>query len=231
LANGGTVFLDEIGDVSPAMQTKLLRVLQERTMEPLGSVETVKVDVRVIAATNRNLGQLVSQGTFREDLYYRINIVRLELPPLRDRREDIPLLVDYFVAQFNRCQNKRIAGVSDEVAALLLNHDFPGNVRELENIVEYAFVVCRGGLIELRHLPPALQQLGGVTPCVALGSSTLKDLETIHILDALRRHNGNRAAAARELGINPSTLFRKIKSQGIQLPAANSRRAAPDSAR
>lgn len=224
LADGGTVFLDEIGDVSPAMQTKLLRVLQERVFEPLGSVESVKVDVRVIAATNQDLGQLVREGRFREDLYYRINIVRLQLPPLRERREDIPLLVDHFVAKFNRFQGKHVAGVSDEAAAILMTHDYPGNVRELENIIEYAFVLCRGGLIEPRHLPPSLREQSLHEPQFGPGSFTLKNLETLHIVDAVRRHEGNRTAAARELGINPSTLFRKIKSLGIRLPPVNGRR-------
>ena len=135
LADSGTIFLDEIGDVSPAMQSKLLRVLQEGVYEPLGSIESANVDVRVIAATNKDLGRLVSEGTFREDLYYRINVVRLQLPPLCDRREDIPLLVEHFISKFNRLQDKRILGVSPEVMAILLGHDYPGNVRELENII------------------------------------------------------------------------------------------------
>jgi PAS domain S-box-containing protein len=223
LANGGTIFLDEIGDVSSAMQTKLLRVLQERVVEPLGSVESTKVDVRVITATNQDLGALVRAGTFREDLYYRINIVRLELPSLKERREDIPLLIDHFIAKFNRLQGKRVATVSDDVASILMAHDYPGNVRELENIIEYAFVLCRGGVIESRHLPPALQRCGHG----AIGGSgrefTLKDLELYHIVEALRRHDGNRTAAARDLGINPSTLFRKIKALDIQVPAADGR--------
>ena len=143
LANGGTIFLDEIGDISSAMQARLLRVLQERVYEPLGGVEPVKTDVRVIAATNKSLGKLVEQGRFREDLFYRIHVIRIELPSLRDRREDIPLLIDHFIARFNRLKGKDIAGVSDPVLARLMEHDFPGNVRELENIIEHAFVLCR----------------------------------------------------------------------------------------
>ena len=174
LANGGTIFLDEIGDVSPAMQARLLRVLQERVIEPLGAVESVKVDVRVVAATNKNLAKLVESGQFREDLFYRIRVIRLELPGLQQRREDIPLLVDHLVARFNRLQGKDIAGVSEEVLARLMDHDYPGNVRELENVIEQAFVLCRGGLIELRHLPPEFRPAGGSTPAERAGPMTLR---------------------------------------------------------
>ena len=215
LAEGGSLFLDEIGDISPAMQTRLLRVLQERTYEPLGGVEPVAANVRVIAATNKSLAALVRDGKFREDLFYRVNVVRLELPALRDRREDLPLLVEHLVARFNRLKGRDIAGVSDAVLARLMAHDFPGNVRELENIVEHAFALCRGGLIELAHLPP---QLSG--DATALRASlppglTLGEMEQVLIRDALRRNQGNRTATARELGIDASTLFRKIKSFGL----------------
>jgi len=215
VADRGTLFLDEIGDVSPAMQTRLLRVLQERVYEPLGSVEPVPVDVRIVAATHRDLDELVRAGKFRDDLYYRINVVRLRLPPLRQRREDIPLLVDRFVTRFSRVQNKDIVGVSDATLAILMAYDYPGNVRELENIIEHAFVLCRGGLIEPQHLPSTLQAVSGSGPRRLKTGLTLRELEAIHIADALRRHHGNRAAAARELGINPSTLFRKLKTLGI----------------
>ena len=218
LADGGTILLDEVGDISPAMQSRLLRVLQERVFEPLGAVEPVEVDVRVIAATNRDLAKLVRKGTFRQDLFYRINVVRLKLPELRDRREDIPLLVERFISKFNRLQSKDVAGVSDEALTILMEHDYPGNVRELENVVEHAFVLCRGGLIEPRHLPPALRGGADASLLRTKGPRTLKALETMHIADAIRRHGGNRTAAARELGVNPSTLFRKIKSLGIELP-------------
>jgi PAS domain S-box-containing protein len=217
LADGGTLLLDEIGDISPAMQVRLLRVLQERVYEPLGSVEPVKTDVRIIAATNKDLGKLVRKGIFREDLFYRIHVIRLPLPNLRDRREDIPLLIEHFIAKFNRLQGKDVVGVSDEVLARLMEHDYPGNVRELENVIEHAFVLCRGALIELAHLPP---QLRGVTEATSpnIAGMTLEAMERFLIADALRRHGGNRAAAARQLGINPSTLFRKLKSLGIDLP-------------
>jgi PAS domain S-box-containing protein len=220
LAEGGTLLLDEIGDISAALQARLLRVLQERVYEPLGSVQTLKANVRVITATNRDLRELVREGRFREDLFYRVHVVRLELPRLRDRREDIPLLVEDFIARFNRLQGKDIAGVSDDVLARLMEHDFPGNVRELENVIEHAFVLCRGRMIEVAHLPTHLRSPdpGGVPP----GSSgrSLAALEAIHIRAALKRHHGNRAAAARELGIASSTLFRKIRALRKKLPVA-----------
>jgi PAS domain S-box-containing protein len=220
LAEGGTILLDEIGDISPAMQARLLRVLQERIYEPLGGVEPVKTDVRLIAATNKNLSKLVEQGRFREDLFYRIHVIRIELPSLRDRREDIPLLMDHFIARFNRLRGKDIAGVSDEVLARLMEHDFPGNVRELENIIEHAFVLCQGGVIELKHLPPALRG-GALGEVLRLGKAmTLESMEKLLITDALRRNGGNRNKAAKELGINASTLFRKLKVLKLTSSAA-----------
>ena len=226
LADGGAILLDEIGDISPALQVKLLRVLQERVYEPLGSVESVSVDVRVIAATNRDLSELVAAGQFREDLFYRINVIRLALPLLRDRREDIPLLVEQFVDTFNRLQSKDISGVSEQVMAVLMEHDYPGNVRELQNIIEHAFVLCRGGLIELSHLPVSLRGEARPQPLAGAEGCDLRSLEAMHIADAVRRHGGNRTAAAKTLGINPSTLFRKIKSLGIDLPPGDGRGSA-----
>ena len=223
LANGGTILLDEVGDMSPALQVRLLRALQEGTIEPLGAMEPVNVNVRVIAATNRSLADLVREGTFREDLYYRINVVCLTLPALSDRQEDIPLLVDHFVGKFNRLKNKAVVGVSEEVMATLMAHDYPGNVRELENIIEHAFVLCRGGLIEMGHLPAPLQGAGDAETPTRWQGLTLEALEKIHIADALRRHGGNRKAAARELGINPSTLYRKMKSFDITVPDKDGR--------
>jgi len=218
VADGGTIFLDEINDISPAMQARLLRVLQERMFEPLGSVESIQVDIRVIAATNKNLSELVQAGSFREDLYYRINVVRLQLPNLRDRREDIPLLIEHFIAKFNRLQNKDIAGVSDDVLAILMQHDYPGNIRELENIIEHAFVLCAGGLINVGHLPPSLLPSDQVQQHLSSRGTTLEAIEAMAITDAIIRHGGNRTAAAKELGIHPSTLFRKIKVLNIKLP-------------
>jgi PAS domain S-box-containing protein len=223
IAEGGTVFLDEIGDISPAMQVRLLRVLQEKVYEPLGAVEPVEADVRVVVATHRDLSQLVEDGTFREDLFYRINVIRLELPSLRERREDIPLLVEHFIGRFNRLQGKDVIGVSDEVLAVLMKHDYPGNARELENIIERAFVLCRGGVIETEHLPPELWREIENRPRSSSIGMTLRALESLHIEDALRRNAGNRKAAAEELGIHPSTLFRKIKDLGIETPAKDGR--------
>ncbi len=216
LAEGGTILLDEIGDISPALQSRLLRVLQERVYEPLGGVEPVRCDVRVIAATNKSLGALVKEGKFREDLFYRVHVVRLELPPLRERREDLPLLIEHFVARFNRLQGRDIAGVSHAALARLMEYDFPGNVRELENTIEHAFVLCRSGLIEPAHLPPHLRgEEAGIRAGLPTGV-TLAAMEKLLVRDALRRHKGNRAAAARELGIDASTLFRKIKALEIR---------------
>ncbi len=223
LAEGGTIFLDEIGDISPALQVRLLRVLQERLVEPLGSVRPIPVDVRVVAATNKELAKLVREGKFRDDLYYRIRVIHLHLPDLRQRREDIPLLVDHLVAKFNRLQGKDIAGVSVEAMARLMDHDFPGNVRELENIVEQAFVLCRGGIIELHHLPPELRPVAA-GPTDAVGPMSLQAMEKLMITEILKRYQGDRRRASRDLGINPSTLYRKIKSLSIDVPESDGRR-------
>jgi len=223
LADGGTIFLDEIGDISPAMQVRLLRVLQERCIEPLGSLESVKVNVRVLAATNKDLAKLVRTDKFREDLFYRIRVVSLKLPHLRQRREDIPLLIDRLVAKFNRLQGKDIAGVSNDVLARLMEHDYPGNVRELENIIEQAFVLCRGGLIELQHLPPELRPVETQRAEGYSGPTTLASMERLLVAEALRRHRGNRKRAAQDLGIDTSTLYRKLKSLEIEIPETDGR--------
>ena len=222
LAHGGTLFLDEIGDVSPAMQAKLLRVLQDRVVEPLGSVEPVKVDVRVVAATNKNLADLVRSGTFREDLYYRIRVIRLTLPALKQRREDIPLLIDHLIARFNRLQGKDIAAVSPDAMSRLMEHDFPGNVRELENIIEQAYVLCRGSIIELHHLPPELRPAAAPGQN-SLGPMSLKAMGRHLITETLLRYGGSRKRAARDLGINASTLYRKIAALGIEVPETDGR--------
>ena len=223
LADGGTIFLDEIGDISQAMQVRLLRVLQERIVEPLGSVKPIPIDVRIVAATNKDLVELVRKGEFREDLFYRIMVIRLDLPGLKQRREDIPLLMDHLVAKFNRLQGKDIAGVTDEVLARLMDHDYPGNVRELENIIEQAFVLCRGGLIQLHHLPPELRPAttGGSTES---GPMSILAMEKYLINEALRRHGGNRKLASHDLGIDTSTLYRKIKALEIETPDTDGRR-------
>jgi len=222
LAEGGTIFLDEIGDISPAMQVRLLRVIEERVVEPLGGVRPIPVDVRVIAATNKELSGLVRSGRFRDDLYYRIRVVHLELPGLAQRREDIPLLVEHLVAKFNRLQGRHIAGVSDQVLARLMDHDYPGNVRELENIIEQAFVLCRGGVIELNHLPPELRPTSRHRSRDDQPMS-LKDIEKLFIAEALQRRSGNRKLAARDLGVNASTLYRKIRTLGVETPDLDGR--------
>jgi PAS domain S-box-containing protein len=223
LAQGGTILLDEIGDISPAMQIRLLRTLQEKHVEPLGSVKPVNVDVRVVAATNQNLEDLVREKKFRKDLFYRIRVIQLSLPDLQQRRMDIPLLVDHMVAKFNRLRDKDIAGVSETVMLRLMAHDYPGNVRELENIIEHAFVLCRGGLIEMHHLPPELCPASTLGKANQTDTKTLKAMEKLMIYDALRRHQGNRRRAAKDLGIDYSTLYRKIRTLKIDTPATDGR--------
>jgi len=220
LAEGGTLLLDEIGDVSPALQVRLLRFSQERVYEPLGSVESVEADVRIIAATNKDLAELVQSGGFREDLFYRINVVTLDLPPLRDRQEDIPLLVDHFIARLNREQGKDVTGVSDEALACLMSHNYPGNVRELENLIERAFVLCRSGQIEVKCLPPlcAASVSDGPKPP---DFTSFKAMEAAFLMNALRRNNWSRLKTAQELGIHKTTLFRKIKSLGLKVPPSS----------
>jgi len=220
LAERGTLFLDEIGDVSPALQVRLLRVLQERVYEPLGSVESVPTDVRIITATNRRLLDLVREGKFREDLYYRINVIRMDLPPLRERLEDVPLLADHFIRHFNILQKKEISGLSGEALACLVSYDYPGNVRELENIIEHGFILCKSGQIEPHHLPEILCLARGMEVQGRSEAMSMKDLEAVFITNMLRRNHWNRLQTARALGIHKSTLFRKIKALRIEIPDA-----------
>ncbi len=218
LADGGTIFLDEIGDMSPALQVKLLRVLQDREYEPLGGTSTVRVDVRVVAATNKDLIGLVQSGKFRDDLYYRLNVVKIDLPPLSSRREDIPLLVEHFVEKFDLKTGKNISGVSHEVISFFMRYDFLGNIRELENIIEHAFVMCKGEMIELRHLPPEIVKWPEETVLEEKEvSKPLQTAEAEAIRKALERNKGNRLRTARELGIDRTTLWRKIKKYAIVL--------------
>ncbi len=222
LADKGTIFLDEIGDISPALQVRLLRVLQEREVEPLGATEPVKVDVRVVAATNKDLASLVKEGKFREDLYYRIRVIHLTLPALKDRREDIPLLVDHIIAKYNRLQGKNIAGLSFEASTRLMGYDFPGNIRELENIIEQAFVLCGGDVIELHHLPPEMRPTL-ISSSEDIGPTNIRAMERHLIAETLRRYGGNRKRAARDLGIDTSTLYRKVRDLKIEVPASDGR--------
>jgi PAS domain S-box-containing protein len=212
-AKGGTLLLDEIGDISPALQVRLLRVLQEKTYEPLGGTTPVKSDTRILAATNRRLAVEVRAGRFREDLYYRLNVLRIELPPLRDRRCDIPLLADHFRRRLNAETGKSIEIVDDSVIDLLMRHEFPGNAREMENIMQHAFVLCKESAIQIRHLPTefieSASQLADPQPL------SLEALEKRAIRDALHTNGGNRTLVAKQLGIDPSTLYRKLKRYGI----------------
>ena len=213
LANGGTIFLDEVGDMSASLQVKLLRVLQEKEYEPLGSTTSRKTDVRTIAATNKDLSKLVSEGKFRDDLFYRLNVVKIDLPPLSQRREDIPLLVDAFVQKFNAKMGKQIMGVSDHALRFLLGYDFPGNVRELENIIEHAFVLCPGNRIDVDCLPRELtMRQERPEPLMSLKEEhPFEKAEAEIVRKTLERHKGNRIEAAQELGISRATLWRKIK--------------------
>ena len=214
MADAGTIFLDEIGDMPSSVQVKLLRVLQEKTYEPVGAVSSEKADVRIITATNKDLATLVEQSGFRNDLYYRIHVVKLSLPPLKERSDDIPLLVDHFIERFNHIYNKNICCLSHEAMSALLTYEFPGNIRELENTIEHCFVLCQGDVIEARHLPDTV--IGIDRESTMSKFRTLKQMETIMIEQALRRNHGNRTATAKELGINSSTLFRKLKNLNIR---------------
>ncbi|MBP7865578.1 MAG: sigma 54-interacting transcriptional regulator [Acidobacteria bacterium] len=216
LAKGGTLFLDEIGEISPALQVRLLRVLQDRTYEPLGSTRPETADVRVIVATHRDLAEQVRRGAFREDLFYRVNVVRLELPPLRSRKEDIPLLAGQFVERFNHLQKKHLQGLSPEALSVLLAHEWPGNIRELENVIERAFILCREGPIGVEHLPVELSGRQATRETVPDVRAAHDLLDTRAIRSALERNAFSRVAAARDLGIHKTTLFRRMKKLGIR---------------
>lgn len=215
LAEGGTILLDEIGDVSPALQIRLLRVIQEKVYEPLGSVESVKANVRIIAATNRKLEDLIQEGKFREDLYYRINVIKIKLPALRERKDDIPVLAYHFISKFNHLRKKTVTEISPEVMSLLMDYDFPGNVRELENIIEHAFVLNHSGTIESRDLPETIRpdRTAGVSNADA---KSIEDIEKQFIFEVLKRNNWNRTRAAKQLSIHKTTLWRKMKKYHIQ---------------
>jgi len=220
-AEKGTIFLDEIGDISPALQVKLLRVLQSKTYEPLGSNQPVQANVRVIAATNKDLAALVKEDRFREDLFYRLNVVKITLPPLRERKNDIPLLVQHFINKFNIQKDKSIEGMSDEALYLLMQYDFPGNIRELENIVEYAFILCTTGWIQPQHLPEPFNVMSVEKEQKGLNLEkplSLAEIEKRAIYTALERNRFRKMATCRELGISKDTLRRKIQLYGIELP-------------
>lgn len=224
MADGGTILLDELGETSPSFQVKLLRVLEEREFQPLGARKKKHVNVRILAATNRDLEALIEQGRFRQDLFYRINIVRLSLPALRHRKEDIPLLIERFIDKQNRLQGKAVSGVNAEALHWLVSYDYPGNIRQLENIIEHAFILCAQGEIETQHLPG---YLAVVAPKIGPTSSSIHAIrqtsEEEAIVKALQRNGYNRLATAKELGMHKTTLFRKLKKYNIQLPDADGR--------
>ena len=220
LADQGSIFLDEIGDLSPSLQMKLLRVLQEKEFERVGSSQTIRSDVRVIAATNRNLEEAIRKGTFREDLYYRLNVVTVSLPPLRARKEDIPLLVEHFLKKYNRENKKNVISLSKEARDLLVRYDYPGNVRELENIVERAVVLCRGDALTTQDLPLNLREGQAETVLERERGSqslpgTLEEIERQLIVKALQRSGGVQTKAAEELGISERVLRYKMKKYSL----------------
>jgi PAS domain S-box-containing protein len=217
LADGGTLFLDEIGDLPPETQVKLLRLLQEREYSPLGAVETQKANVRVVAATNRDVSKQVREGEFRDDLYFRLAVVRVSIPPLAERRQDIPFLIDHFIQRFNRRRGKRIQGVTPAVMEVLMRHPLPGNVRELENIIEYCFVLCHNGRIDLRHLPDDVRpdDTPDTGPEHSAAMAPLQESEADAIRAALHRNQGNRVQTAQELQVSRTTLWRKMRKYGI----------------
>jgi transcriptional regulator with PAS, ATPase and Fis domain len=228
LAENGTLFLDEIGDISQLLQVRLLRILQDKVYEPLGSTKSEKADVRIVAATNKNLENLVKADLFREDLYYRINVVKLVLPPLRKRKEDIPLLMEHFIRKFNNLRGKEIEGVAPEAMTTLMSHDFPGNIRELENIIEYATMVCQNSLLRIKNLPEnLLRETGSKLKIVYEGigdkAFSIESIEKDFIYEVLRKNNWNRTATAVEMGIHPTTLWRKIKRFNLEIPKQDGR--------
>lgn len=208
-AHGGTIFLDEVGDISPSLQVRLLRVLQEREFERVGDTKTVRVNVRVVAATNQDLKEKVRQGSFREDLYYRLKVVHIVLPPLRQRMEDLPLLVRHFLAHFNQSLKKNITSVSGEVMDALTAHSWPGNVRELEHVLEHAFVVGRGPLLHLEDLPEELADL----PVLSFQQRHRTDRDAL--FEALKQAGWNKSKAARILGVDRRTVYRKMEEYAI----------------
>jgi len=220
LANGegGTVFFDEIGELPLPTQVKLLRLLQQREYEPVGGTQPVKADIRIVAATNKDLKDMVAQGRFRDDLYFRLAVVKFDLPPLRKRREDIPYLVDHFIEKFNARKGKRILSVSPEVMKILMQHEFPGNIRELENVIEYGFVICHGSVIQKEHLPAELLAAGesAPQPPVAGTDPIARSIdERSRLIEVLRQTGGNMTKAAKELGIHRTTLWRKLRRYQI----------------
>jgi transcriptional regulator with PAS, ATPase and Fis domain len=224
-ADGGTIFLDEIGDMSPNLQVKLLRVLQERSFEPVGSSKTQNVDVRVVAATHQDLPKLIEEKTFREDLYYRLNVLPIEVPSLRRRRDDIPLLVHHFLDIARNDRGSRVDTITDAAMERLMDHDWPGNVRELENVIERICVLTSEGTVDVEHLPEPLQNvakpkpMAPVVPSTGLSfNDTIEQLEVDLLQQALEHTHWNKNRAAQLLGLNRTTLLEKIKKRGLVQP-------------
>jgi PAS domain S-box-containing protein len=211
LANGGTLLLDEISEMDPSLQVKLLRVLNNGEYQPLGSTKTLRTNARILAATNAHLQEEITQGRFREDLFYRINVVDIQIPSLRERPEDIPLLVNHFLRVFQSKRRKAIMRVSPDALSALRKYGFPGNVRELENAIEHAFVMCHGDEIQLDHLPAQIIARSEMAGTITFSGNSEREV----IVEVLRRHKGNRTRAAKELGMHRSTLWRKLKSLGL----------------
>ncbi len=217
LAHGGTIFLDEIGDISPSLQQRLLRVLQEKEIERVGSTDTINIDVRVVAATNRKLAELVEKDKFREDLFYRLNVVKVQMPALRERKEDIPLLAENFLQRYRMQHDRVVTAISPEAMETLLLYHWPGNVRQLENALEHAIVLCRDGLIRPENFPT------DITTVIQQGGESLTEagpqsLDRESLLKALESSGWNRSRAARRLGVNRTTIWRKMKEYGIEVP-------------
>jgi two-component system response regulator HydG len=224
LADTGTLFMDEVGEIPPSMQVKLLRVLQEGEFERLGGTRTLKVDVRLVAATNRSLSELVKRGQFREDLYYRLNVITVVIPPLRDRPEDIPLLVEHFVRRYAQRNQRSIAGVTKEAMDRLMDYSWPGNVREVENTIERAIVLTREPMIGVESLPPTVRTSTRVPNQVVIPiGTTMRDVQQRMITETLKHTNGNRELAAKLMGIASRTIYRKL---GPQAPAEDDREGA-----
>jgi two-component system response regulator HydG len=221
-ANGGTLFLDEIGELSAQVQVKLLRVLQEGEFDRVGGTEPIKVDFRLVVATNRNLETMIEDGLFREDLYYRLNVIAVHVPPMRERPEDIPLLVDHFIRRYSRKNKRAITGASDEALKAFQEYDWPGNVREIENVIERAVVLTRNTTIQVDDLPKPLLRKSDDVPCsirrdgenvmIPIGSK-LADVEQAMIHETLKKTGGDKSLAAQLLGIAARTIYRKLEMQ------------------
>ncbi|MBD3340125.1 MAG: hypothetical protein GF353_13505 [Candidatus Lokiarchaeota archaeon] len=217
LANEGTMFLDEIGDMAPFLQCKILRALQQQEIERLGSTETIHVNVRIVSATNKNLLKLIKQGMFRRDLFYRLNTIRINLPPLRERLEDIPILADYFLKYFSKREQKEIKKISTRVLGILQTYKWPGNVRELENVIERAVILCHDKTIDIEHLPPEIvSHENGELKSKCNFVQAVNEFKKLLIRRTLNDVDGNKAEAARQLGLNRSYFFKLLKDFKLQ---------------